>query len=127
MKYLLIGVGRLEFFGTISSSMGSAGNISHIGHLGGIISGFIYILYKGNRPQIVKPSSSEGTIGRYLKKERLKKKQEEINKRIKAKNIIDKLLEKIAKEGMSALTPKEKKDLEWARRHYYPNEGDILH
>ena len=60
-------------------------------------------------------------------KERLKKKQEEINKRIKAKKIIDNLLEKIAREGMSALTPKEKKDLEWARRHYYPNEGDILH
>lgn len=129
MKYLVIIFGAIEFFGTISSAQGAGGNISHIGHLGGLISGFVYILYRVRISPVSRktPKSGEGTVGEYLKKSRLKKKQEEIETRIQAKMIIDRLLEKIAREGMSSLTPKEKKELEWARRHYYPDNSTTIH
>ena len=129
VKYLVIAFGIMEFIGTISSASGSGGNISHIGHIGGLISGFFYIIYK--RKKSLKTngntSSKSGKIARFLLQERIKKKQQEINERIRAKDIIDSLLEKIAKEGMSSLSHKEKNDLEWARKHYYPNDEDILH
>jgi membrane associated rhomboid family serine protease len=129
IKYLLIAFGLMEFVGTISSATGSGGTISHIGHIGGLISGFIFIMYKRKklRKSNSNSASSGGKLNQFMMQERLKRKQQEIDKRIQAKNIIDSLLEKIAKEGMGSLTHKEKSDLEWARKHYYPNEEDIVH
>ena len=131
IKYLIIAFGLFEFFGTLSSAVGSGGNISHIGHLGGLISGYIYIMYKrgGSQPEFEKSKYNNNVhlINEFLKKERLKRKQQEIDKRIEAKNIIDVLLEKIARDGMSSLSPKERKMLEWARKHYYPADGDTVH
>jgi membrane associated rhomboid family serine protease len=126
IKYLVIAFGLIEFFGTISSAMGTGGAISHIGHVGGLITGFLYIILK-NRKAKSGRSFGGDTINDFLKKERIKRKQEEIDRRIKAKEIIDTLLEKIAREGMESLSSKEKNELEWARKHYYPNDEDILH
>jgi membrane associated rhomboid family serine protease len=129
IKYLVIAFGLMEFLGTISSATGAGGTVSHIGHIGGLISGFIFILYKRkkSRKNNTNNASKSSKLNQFLTQERLKKKQQEIDKRIQAKNIIDTLLEKIAKGGMSSLTHKEKSDLEWARKHYYPNEEDIVH
>jgi membrane associated rhomboid family serine protease len=138
IKYLVIGFGLIEFLGTITSAAGSGGTISHIGHLGGLISGFIFLLFKrrkksektGRNTSSDNQSSAHspnGKIYQFLSQEKLKRKQEETDSRIKAKKIIDSLLEKIAREGMRSLTHKEKTELEWARKHYYPNEEDILH
>ncbi|MCU0820939.1 MAG: rhomboid family intramembrane serine protease [Spirochaetes bacterium] len=131
IKYLIIAFGLMEFFGTLSSAVGSGGNISHIGHLGGLISGYIYILYSrsGGKDDPEKSSYNKNInmINEFLRKERLKRKQLEIDDRIEAKKIIDILLEKIAREGMSSLSPKERKQLEWARKHYYPADGDTVH
>lgn len=130
IKYLVIGFGIMEFIGTLSSAMGAGGAISHIGHIGGIISGFLFITYRKRKYEISSQrprSSNQGIIQQFLKEERLKKKSQEIEKRIKAKKIIDTLLDKIARDGMSSLTNKEKTDLEWARKHYYPNDEDTVH
>ncbi len=129
IKYLLIFFGVVEFFGTLSSVTGAAGNISHIGHLGGLFSGFIFLKFsqRKSRTGITKSKKNEGVVGSALKKARLKKKKNEIDTRIKAKKIIDDLLEKIAREGMSSLTPDEKKKLEWARKHYYPDGNHTVH
>ena len=54
----------------------------------------------------------------YLKKQRLKKKQEEINKRINMKDEVDRILEKISKEGMNSLSKKEKEFLDQASREF---------
>lgn len=123
IKYLVIAFGLLEFFGTLSSTAGAGGNISHIGHLGGIISGFILI-------KLMRGSSDFSTpyfMKNFLKKKRLIKKKKIIDSRIEAKKVIDELLAKIAKSGMNSLTPEEKKKLEWARKNYYPSTDDILH
>ena len=126
MKYLVIGFGLIEFFGTIGSATGG-GNISHIGHLGGLISGFLYMLYLRNKQVTPSRSPRPGFIDKVTRDMRLKKKQKEIERRIEAKKIIDSLLEKIAKYGMSSLTAEEKKDLEWARKNYFPDREETLH
>ena len=126
IKYLLIIFGLMEFFGTLSSAAGTGGNISHIGHVGGLITGFIlYRSFMKNRGKsnVVKLSFFK----RLTKGFRLKQKKRQIDERIEAKKVIDETLGKIARSGMSSLTPEEKKKLEWARKHYYPSNEDILH
>jgi len=125
IKYLVLAFGLMEFFGTLSSGAGTGGNISHIGHLGGIISGFILIKFMRN--SIVSKKNKVSFFESLKKKNRLNAKKRVIDNRIEAKRIIDELLGKIAKNGMSSLTPEEKKKLEWARKHYYPSNEDILH
>lgn len=127
MKYLLLFYGLFEFFGTIS--MNTAGNVSHIGHLGGLFTGFIYIYMQGKQKKsgASSPARKKGFISEFFKKYRLKRKKRDIEERIRAKMIIDNLLEKIAKSGMSSLSEYEKKQLEWARQHYYPEENEVIH
>jgi len=125
IKYLVIAFGLMEFFGTLSSTAGTGGNISHIGHLGGIISGFILIKFMRSNGSSGK--SNVSFFEKFKKKNRMNKKKKVIDTRIEAKRIIDELLGKIAKNGMSSLTQDEKKKLEWARKHYYPSNDDILH
>lgn len=130
VKYLVIGFGLFEFFGTLTSATGGGGNISHIGHLGGLLSGLIFIFLwrnkKSTKIKITTPGK-EGAIKKFFRKLRNKKKQKEIDTRIEAKRIIDELLEKIARNGMSSLSSDEKKKLEWARKHYYPERNETLH
>lgn len=130
IKYLVLIFGLIEFFGTLSTAAGTGGNISHIGHLGGIVSGLIYIvtvMRRTARDGSARMQGGDNVISRMLKRLRLNKKKREIDTRIQAKKIIDDILEKIARQGMSSLTVKEKKDLEWARKHYYPDNDTTLH
>ncbi len=130
VKYLVIIFGLIEFFGTLSSATGTGGNISHIGHLGGLISGLLILLVRRISPgssRIRLMDMHDNIIARTIKKRRLLRKKREIEKRIQSKKIIDELLEKIARQGMSSLNKKEKKDLEWARKNYYPDNDEIIH
>jgi membrane associated rhomboid family serine protease len=124
IKYLLIGFGIIEFFGTLSSITGKADSISHIGHIGGLLAGFLIFMFWKRKTSV---PVKENFIYRFLKRRKFRRKQKEIDLRIKAKEIIDDLLDKIAREGLSALTDKEKKDLEWARKYYYPSDKETLH
>jgi membrane associated rhomboid family serine protease len=128
MKYLVVIFGLIEFFGTVNMASGAGSNISHIGHLGGILSGFIFIM-AARHANASPPRKGEnrGFIAEFFRRHRLDRKKQDIALRIEAKRIIDELLEKIARQGMSSLTPEEKKKLEWARRHYYPNGHDTMH
>ncbi|TFH43660.1 MAG: rhomboid family intramembrane serine protease [Chrysiogenales bacterium] len=130
IKYLVIAFGLIEFFGTISTVSVGAGNISHIGHLGGFVSGIVYYYIHMRRPMESRKIGGRrdgGSVAGFFKRARLKKKKKEIETRIRAKKVIDESLEKIARYGMSSLTPVEKKELEWARRHYYPDRDETLH
>jgi len=57
-------------------------------------------------------------LKQYLKKKKLQKKQEEINKRINMKEEVDRILEKISREGMDSLSKKEKKFLDEASKEF---------
>ncbi len=128
MKYLLIGYGLIEFFGTLNTLGGQGGNISNVGHLGGLLTGLILFASgfarNGSGGFF---SSKKNPVSDFLKKQRVEKKRQEIEKRIKAKEIIDRLLDKIASEGVQSLSAQEKNDLEWARRNYYPDNNETLH
>ena len=125
IKYLVLAFGIMEFFGTLSSAAGTGGNISHIGHLGGIITGFFLFKYMiAARSQTKKSGSFFEDLN---KKHRLEEKKRVIEARIEAKRIIDTLLEKIAREGMNSLTPEERRNLEWARKNYYNSNDNTIH
>ena len=119
IKYLVLGFGLIEFFGTLSNATGHGTNISHIGHFGGLVSGFFFMqrIKKENikkRSQKIKEAKEEER----LHKEKILSDFKKMESRLKAKRIIDDLLDKIAREGMDSLTDDEKKLLEWARRNY---------
>jgi len=116
MKYFVLIFGLIEFFGTIQSFSITAGNISHIGHLGGIITGIAIIAaYRLRLPKD------------FFNKRKSKQKLKIITSQNKAKETIDRLLDKIAREGMSSLTSDERKELEWARKNYYPDPNEKFH
>ncbi len=116
MKYFVLIFGLIEFFGTIQSFSLSAGNISHIGHLGGIITGIAVIA--AFRLRLPKD---------FLKKQKAKQKLKVVTNQNKAKETIDRLLDKIARDGMSSLSSDERKELEWARKNYYPDPNEKFH
>ncbi len=123
-KYLVLFFGIFEFFGTLASIRGVGGSISHIGHLGGLLSGLIILkLINPHTISLFKVNPFDG----FFRKRRLKKHKLIIDQRIKAKETIDSLLLKIARNGMQSLTDKEKKELDWARKHYKPSTKDTMH
>ena len=126
MKYVVIFFGVFEFFGTMDSMSGVSGGISHVGHIGGLLAGFFLFKIEERfrpRPRV----KSSWYITKLFRSFRLRRKRSQINTRIRAKETIDILLDKIAHEGMASLTPSERKDLEWARRHYYPSDDETMH
>lgn len=129
MKYLVLFYGLFALYGTIISAKGAGGNISHIGHLGGLLTGLILIkVFKWDSSSIAdnRFGHRESALSSLFKRVRIQRKKQEIEARIKAKKIIDELLEKIARNGMKSLTPSEKKSLDWARKHYHP-DSDTMH
>ncbi len=126
VKYIVLGLGLMEFFGSLSMASGRAGNISHIGHLGGLLCGYLLLrFFNSASPSASK--SGRSVLSDFQKKARLQKKRAEIDQRIRAKQIINESLEKIARSGMDSLTREEKKQLEWARKNYYPSGKETLH
>ncbi len=132
MKYLIIGYGLLEFYGTIGSISGNAGGISHIGHLGGLATGFLLIMYyrknhsSGGSFYVVQGKKT--SLFSRLKQKYQNSKQKDLwNNRILAKEIIDRTLDKVSKNGINSLTDKERADLEWARKNYHIHGNDTIH
>jgi len=126
MKYMVLFFGIFEFFGTLNSMAGIEGNVSHIGHIGGLITGFIILKIAAGRKNRFRKNKLAFFPG-LLRSFRLRRKRNVINTRIKAKETIDILLDKIARQGMASLTAAERKDLEWARKHYYPGNDEMIH
>ena len=116
MKYFVIIFGLIEFFGTLQSFSFQTGNISHIGHLGGLITGFTFIM-------IGRIKSKSKNVKRKISRAKFTV----VANQNKAKNIIDELLDKIAREGMASLSSEERKKLEWARKNYYPDPDEKFH
>jgi membrane associated rhomboid family serine protease len=122
IKYVVIFFGIFSFFATLDSINGIGDSISHIAHLGGILFGFVILQIWSRRK-----AQKIGILTKLIKQHRLNRKKKVIDSRIKAKQMIDDLLEKIAREGISSLSDKEKKDLEWARKNYYPTDEETIH
>ena len=119
MKYFVMIFGGIEFLSTLKSFSPDAGNISHVGHVGGLLTGFVLMMLA----RIDFRSLFGGSRHDRLRKRNLRV----VSNRNRAKEIIDRLLDKIARDGMDSLTSEERRELDWARKNYYPDEQDTLH
>jgi len=132
IKYLVLGFGLIEFFGTLSNAVGNGSNISHIGHFGGLVSGFLFIYrIKFQQQKIRKKEEGHRKNERFfrqsLHQEELEEQKRRLEEKIKAKEIIDSLLIKISKTGMDSLSAEEKELLDWARSNYHLDRNQDLH
>ncbi|MBE7440274.1 MAG: rhomboid family intramembrane serine protease [Spirochaetales bacterium] len=83
---------------------------------GGALAATFFLYYHARRRG--SPSSGESRIKEYFRRRRLKRKQREIDSRIQMKAEVDRLLDKISREGMNSLSRKEKTFLDRASREF---------
>ncbi len=115
MKWFVAAFGFISFFGVMG---GVGGNISHAGHLGGILAGFLYIIYRrqnwgkffsGKKRRRDGISDAKVVHIRDYRKEPTSFAERtfaETEKRV------DELLDRIARHGLHSLTPEERKFLD---------------
>ncbi len=108
-KYFVIGIGVISFFSGISSQ-GSL--ISHFGHLGGLLVGFVYLKFNEityffrkniHFNNIKADARRRDVFGSWEDKYRREKPAEEE---------VNRILDKILRKGVESLTPEEKKTMD---------------
>lgn len=124
-KYL---VGVLAVFSIMSMINPNGGNIAHAAHLGGFVAGFIYL-------RLGSPGGGLSGLRRMMNKRKLKVVSRDDSPRVAARpsatrrrggsgeeekllDELDRVLEKISTQGMSSLTPQERKLLDEVSRRY---------
>ena len=99
-KYLVIILGIISFLYSFDLSS----NISHIGHLGGFITGYIYFLFKSKKINIFHRKK--------IPKDWYVIKNETLYHEHDIETTIDNLLSKISKQGLKNLTDRERSILD---------------
>jgi membrane associated rhomboid family serine protease len=111
VKYFVVIMGLISFFSMINPEGSS---VSHIGHLGGLLSGYLCLKW------VIRDSghlsSSPGTfllqkIKMYQKKKQWSKKESDNFSRMSDEEKVDGILQKISQKGMKSLTHDERKFL----------------
>ena len=106
VKYMVLGLGVIAFFASLSASQST---VSHITHLSGMIIGIIYIVFNFRWKNI-----------RLLYiKMRLKSIQSKQNEDTHIKMQVDKILDKLNDKGWESLTSKEEEFLTRASKHLF--------
>ena len=106
VKYMVLGLGVIAFFASLSASQST---VSHITHLSGMIIGIIYIVFNFRWKNI-----------RLLYiKMRLKSIQSKQNEDTHIKIQVDKILDKLNDQGWESLTSKEEEFLTRASKHLF--------
>jgi membrane associated rhomboid family serine protease len=124
-------VGFLFVLSVMSAFDGSGGNIAHFAHLGGIITGFLYLKSDWRPGQV----SSKRRSGIRIRKMAIVPRQEPVRKAEQERKTegewtgseesildeVDRILDKISAEGMSSLTSKERDTLDHVSRRHRSN------
>jgi len=105
-KHMVLLIGGMTFLATFSSGRG---NIAHFAHLGGLVAGILYLHYGRLRSRF---HFSAGDFFRRRKEEREWQIRQEV----------DRLLDKVHREGMGSLTKQEQKFLKDASRRFRSGE-----
>ncbi|PJZ67761.1 rhomboid family intramembrane serine protease [Leptospira wolffii] len=87
--------------------------------IGGALFGILYFLYYTKIKYRFGISLPSFSFSRWRQKRKMNRWQDEMKNREKAKEEVDRLLEKISKEGINSLNRKEKKFLKEASAKYY--------
>ena len=115
-KYVVLLYAGVSFFSMVS---GSGSGISHVGHLGGFIAGFVYLRYIRNI-NVLKSLSLGGATefkeAVNMKKQRVlwKKRMREYEESREEARRVDELLSKISRDGIDSLSASERKFLKKA-------------
>ena len=124
-------VGVLFVVSLMSAFGGGGGNIAHFAHLGGIVTGFLY-LKSDWRPRDVKRGRRTGIRVRRmaivpraeLKQEAAPDTRPTAESTAREESIldeVDRILDKISAEGMTSLTAEERKTLDHVSKHRRSN------
>lgn len=124
-------VAFLGVFSVMSMVGGGGGNIAHAAHLGGFAAGFLYLRFSG-------PGGLFGPVRKAMSRRRLRVVPDETTPRPQVRtgppptrrrtgassdegkllDELDRVLEKISTQGMSSLTPQERRLLDEVSRRY---------
>lgn len=124
-KYFVMIIGFISFYMTLAEGRPGGGartEISHVGHLGGLITGYLYLLlriYGFGKFNLSRPFSGVSKFFKMRHQKKLwKKKEEEMQFTGDWEKRVDELLEKIARKGkgLNGLTKDERKFLKEASR-----------
>jgi membrane associated rhomboid family serine protease len=123
VKYFVMIMGGVSFISMITPGQS---NISHIGHLGGLISGFIYFkLFIDTRNlSTVSSGSLFSGLKTWKKKKEWEKKDQERYDNMDVERQVDEILGKISRLGIKSLSETEKKILKKASENL---NGDKRH
>lgn len=119
VKYFVFIMGLVSLLFSLDSS--GAGGISHVGHLGGLVSGWLYLFYlrkKGHSSY----SGGDAMVNvnplqkykNYKKKKEWQRRQQEMYDMMHMEQKVDAILDKISRRGMKSLTRDEKRFLQKA-------------
>ena len=95
-------------FMDVIGALERVGGIAHSAHLGGALYGFLYFRYAS------KMSGVFGAIDRYADTKRHKKQRKVQRKELEMREELDRILDKVNREGMTALSSAERKFLKEA-------------
>ncbi|MDH5720823.1 MAG: rhomboid family intramembrane serine protease [Spirochaetia bacterium] len=116
VKYFVLVMGLVSFYFTLQTT-GTAGGISHVGHFGGLLTGYFYLFYlvkKKNHPHPHSFTDKWNFIKRYKtakKRREWQKKEQEKYDMMHMEEKIDAILDKISRHGIKSLSAYEKKFL----------------
>ncbi len=91
--------------GDVFSALRGPGGIAHTAHLGGALYGFLYFRHASRMSGVF------GAIDRYAEKKRRKKERKVRRKELEMREELDRILDKVNREGMTALSSAERKFL----------------
>lgn len=127
VKYFVLGIGLLSMFFTFSSS--GMGSVSHAGHLGGLISGYLYLTLAQQQRAYSTWKYSKWNFMQQWRNRRQKKLWEKAHKEkttsMNTEQKVDALLEKISRYGMKSLSHDEKRFLKRASRSLDEKDKNI--
>lgn len=128
VKYFVLVIGLISLFFTINTDQ--AGQISHVGHLGGLVTGYLYLMLNPGRGKDGIYVPSRFNIFEKLKLRRKRKqwdrRQQDLNDMQNMEQKLDEVLEKISRYGMKSLTAREKAFLKKASEEMDENRDDQI-
>jgi len=128
IKYLVLIIGLVSLLGTLQMEQGAG--ISHIGHLGGLIAGYLYLIYKIKKTDHYRTTGSPGwdlwkRWKMYRQRKRWQKSQKTVMNEMYTEEKVDYLLDKINRYGMNSLSKEEKTFLKNASRKMDDNDHKL--
>lgn len=118
VKYFVLGIGFISLY--LTFSQGGATEISHVGHMGGLITGYLALVMGFGRSKRKVDYSFKSTwnlvhrFKMFRQRRRWLQQQKEQFEMLNMEQKVDSLLDKISRQGLKSLSSNEKKFLKKA-------------